>query len=132
MAVGLVIIAILGFIAWRLSRRVRAGLEELAALRAGDGADGEVVDMDLPDDETPFQTKPLPAINLDFGAVEWPQQHEEPDLEALGLHPLDTGKDGPISRVGEPWDEHDAPPGGDAPEAERGTGAPSGVGQGGE
>jgi hypothetical protein len=119
LALGFVIIAILGFIAWRLSRRVNAGLRELAALRAAGGAASEL------DEESPFVTKPLPAINLDFGAVEWPHQHEELDLDALGLHPLDTGKHGPISRVGEPWDERGDKR--DSSEVERGgdAGGPS-------
>ncbi len=117
LAVGLVIVAILGFLAWRLTKRLAADIHELAAERAESGIEAD-------DDALAIITKPLPAIDLNFGEVEWPGTHEEPDLEALGLHPLEEGAAGPISRVGLQGD------GQDTPEAERGTGATSGVGEG--
>lgn len=116
LAVGIVIIVVLGFIAWRLSRRVAVGIRELADLRSGEGIPDDMAIEDIPEDESPLVTKPLPAINLDFGQVEWPGKDDEPDLEALGLRPLERT-------------EEENPDEGASP---RGTGAPSGVGQGGE
>jgi hypothetical protein len=125
LAVGLAIVAILGLLAWRLSARLAADLRKLAGLRAeaDEGEDGD-------DGALPAITQKLPAIDLDFGEVEWPRQDEELDLEALGLRPLETGKDGPISRVGETWDEQDLAE--DSPNAGRGPGATSGVGHDGD
>jgi len=126
LAVGLVIVAILGFLAWRIAKRLAADIRELGGEQAASGsADDEVDEAGLP-----LITKPLPAIDLNFGEVEWPTKHEEPDFEALGLHPLEEGASGPISRVGVHEDEHDDGHDADPPEAERGTGAISGVGEG--
>jgi hypothetical protein len=125
LAVGLIVIAILGLIAWRLTRRLSGEVQKLAAIKTDGGAtDGEAVQGD---DEAalPLTTKPLPAINLDFGEVVWPKQQEQLDLDALGLHPLETGRNGPISRIGYLEDDDDA----DAADGtRRGSGATSGVG----
>jgi hypothetical protein len=127
--IGLFILAVLGFLAWRLSRRLSADIRELADLRAGTGAEAQDDDAALP-----AITAHLPAIDLDFGEVEWPTSQEEPDLEALGLHPLETGRNGPISRVGHYEDaaEIARENGPQQQDNARGTGATSGVGSEGD
>jgi hypothetical protein len=127
LAAGLIVIAILGLIAWRLTKRLSGEVQKLAAIKAEGGAtDGEAVDGDG-EPALPLATKPLPAIDLDFGQVEWPKQQEQLDLDALGLHPLEMGRNGPISRIGYLEDDNDGDSG-TANETPRGTSATSGVG----
>lgn len=126
LALGLALLAILLLVAWWLARRLGANIRELQQLRTGAPVPGSAgVSLD---------TKPLPAIDLDFGEVEWPSRHEEPDLAALGLHPLeesppadDAAGAAPVPDAGEPKAgdrSGDADDGGES----RGTGAISGVG----
>lgn len=123
LALGLALLAILLFVAWWLAHRLGANIRELQQLRTGApvvGAGGVSLD-----------TAPLPAIDLDFGEVEWPGRHEEPDLQALGLHPLDAAQypDSvqPDENVPREMGDGDRVHSDEGP---RGAGATSGVGSG--
>lgn len=135
LAIGLLILAALGFLVWRLSKRLSADIQELAAIKAGSGeAAPNGADGANGTDGLQATTQQLPAIDLNFGEVEWPTRNEEIDLKAMGLQPLETGRNGPISRVGQYEDEpKDEPEDGErnghrGPETSRGSGATSGVG----
>ncbi len=133
LAVGLVILAILGFLAWRLSKRLAADIRELAAIKAGSP-------MDEAEDDSPGPaiTKQLPAIDLNFGEVEWPTRDEELDLSALGLHPLDMeaaaneANDAAAGDGGDNGSPSGAHGAGENDDSRRGAGATSGVGSGDE
>ncbi len=126
LALGLALLAILLFVALWLARRLSVNIRELQQLQTGAPVIGAAgVSRD---------TTPLPALNLDFGEVEWPSRHEEPDLAALGLHPLQENPAADEATGAAPIPEangtnagdhsHDA----DEGDASRGTGAISGVG----